>query len=393
VFFDKLSLTNIDFDTLYKAEVIKADSVYCINPRFDLKVEIVKKKEGDKSPPKLENIIKQLTGDLLLAHVVVSNADINIETTKNGVPSSFTFTDNNFEMEGFAIDQDAVKPIKVEKFTMAIRNYENFIKDSTYNITFDSILFKDDRISLSNFHFEKYVSGKTINRFTIPQFYLGGLSWDDLVFENKLKADQAILFNPDIYYTVNTSKQKKGQQSVFQALGVINEFMDLQFLNIVDGNIALQIKKDLQLQLYKANLSVESNSLLSSKKLSAIKNSLTDLKFERGVLQSGDMTIELKGLRYIGSSGFFEANSLLVNDRNNTISLLAYDVAIDKMLVDEKSADDKPLAWATLEVVADRPHMPRPIARQAFSIGRHLGPPPAGSQGMQQLRRFASAKR
>lgn len=352
VFFDKLSLTNIDFDTLYKAEVIKADSVYCVNPKFDLKVEIVKKKEGEKSPPKLENIIKQLTGDLLLAHVVVSNADINIETTKNGIPSSFTFTENNFEMEGLTVDQGAAKPIKVERFAMAIRNYENFLKDSTYNIKFDSILFKDDRISLSNFHFEKYINGKPINRFIIPQFYLGGLSWDDLVFENKLKAEQAILFNPDIHYTVNTAKQKKGQQSVFQALGVINEFMDLQFLNIVDGNIDLQIKKDLQLQLYKANLSVESNSLLASKKLAAIKNSLTDLKFKKGVLLSGDLVIELKELRYIGNSGFFEAASLQVNDKSKTIELLAEDVAIDKMIVDEKSGniDAEGITWEKADV-------------------------------------------
>ena len=175
VFFDKLLMTNIDFDTLYKAEVIKADSVYCVNPKFNLKVEVDKKKQTDKEPLKLENIIKQLTGDLLLAHVVVSNADFNIETIKNDIPSSFTFTKNNFEIQGLKIDQGALKPIKIDRFAMAIRNYENFIKDSSYSIKFDSILFKDDRISLSNFLFEKLDNGKRINSFRIPQFYLGGL--------------------------------------------------------------------------------------------------------------------------------------------------------------------------------------------------------------------------
>ena len=57
------------------------------------------------------------------------------------------------------------------------------------------------------------------------------------------------------------------------------------------------------------------------------------------------------------------------------------------------AAGDKPLAWATLEVVADRPRMPRAVAREAFSIGRQLGPPPAGSKVMQQLRVFASGRR
>ena len=81
-------LTNIDFDTLYKSEVIKADSVYCLNPEFNLDVEVGKKKGVKKAPPKLENIIQQLTGNLLLENVVVNNAILILQTTKDGVPSS-----------------------------------------------------------------------------------------------------------------------------------------------------------------------------------------------------------------------------------------------------------------------------------------------------------------
>ena len=235
VFFDKLLLTNIDFDTLYKAEVIKADLVYCVNPKFTLNVEIAKKKENGNSPPKLENIIKQLTGDLIINRVVVSNADFNIETVKDGIPNSFTFSNNNFEMQGLRIDQEAEKPLKVDRFAMAIRNYENFIKDSSYSIKFDSVIFKDDRISLSNFLFEKLNNGRAINSFSIPQFYLAGLSWDDLVFERKLRADQATMFYPTIIYTINQAKRKPGQQNIFQSLGAVNEFMDLNYLEVVDG--------------------------------------------------------------------------------------------------------------------------------------------------------------
>lgn len=52
-FFDALLLTNIDFDTLYKTEVIKADSVYCINPKFSLEVDISKKKGIKNHHPNL----------------------------------------------------------------------------------------------------------------------------------------------------------------------------------------------------------------------------------------------------------------------------------------------------------------------------------------------------
>ncbi|MEZ5035195.1 MAG: hypothetical protein R2796_09425 [Chitinophagaceae bacterium] len=180
VFFDKIFMSNIDFDTLYKAEVIKADSVYCVNPVFNLNVEIQKKQGKEDAPPVLENIIKQLTGDLLLNNVVVENADFNIITIKDKKPSSFRFSNNNFEMNGLKVNQDAKKPIEVDRFAMAIRHYENFIKDSSYSIKFDSILFRDDRISLSNFLFKKLEHGKTVNTFSIPQFFwvaYPGMHW------------------------------------------------------------------------------------------------------------------------------------------------------------------------------------------------------------------------
>lgn len=347
VFFDKLLLTNIDFDTLYKAEVIKADLVYCVNPKFTLNVEIAKKKENGNSPPKLENIIKQLTGDLIINRVVVSNADFNIETVKDGIPNSFTFSNNNFEMQGLRIDQEAEKPLKVDRFAMAIRNYENFIKDSSYSIKFDSVIFKDDRISLSNFLFEKLNNGRAINSFSIPQFYLAGLSWDDLVFERKLRADQATMFYPTIIYTINQAKRKPGQQNIFQSLGAVNEFMDLNYLEVVDGNIDLTIKKNLRLKLHRANLSIESNSLLSSKKIAAIKNSLTSINFEKGNLTAGNLDIQLAGLRYIGHSGHFVAANISVYDNTKKHAFSIQDVEVKKMIVNELNGniDAEGIVW------------------------------------------------
>jgi hypothetical protein len=90
-FFDSLLLTNIDFDTTYtRHDVIKADSVYCVNPQFSLDVKLGKK-TGSGKPPKLDRIIQQLTGDMRLGFVIVNNATVNINTERNGNPSSFTF--------------------------------------------------------------------------------------------------------------------------------------------------------------------------------------------------------------------------------------------------------------------------------------------------------------
>ena len=190
-------------------------------------------------------------------------------------------------------------------------------------------------------------NGKTINSFSIPQFYLGGLSWDDLVFERKLKADQATMFYPNIIYTVNPYKRKSGQQNIFQSLGAVNEFMDLNFLEVIDGNIDLTIKKNLRLKLYRANLSIESNSLLSSKKIAAIKNSLTSINFEKGKLTAGNLDIQLAGLRYIGHSGHFVAANISVNDNKKNHAFSIQDVEVNKMIVNESNGniDANGISW------------------------------------------------
>ncbi|MBK9570271.1 MAG: hypothetical protein IPO53_10410 [Chitinophagaceae bacterium] len=338
VFFDKLLLTNIDFDTLYKSEVIKADSVYCVNPTFNLTVEVAKKKDGSKPPPKLENIIKQLTGDILLGFVVVSHADFNIKTIKNTVPSSFTFSNNNFEMQGLSIDQDEAKPIQVKSFAMAIRNYENFIKDSSYSIKFDSILFNNDHLTLSNFLFNNLNNGKVLNTFRIPQFNLYGFSWDDLVFDRKLSAEQAILFNPYIHYTARGNQTtRSGNQNIFQSLGAVNEFIDLQEMDIENGKIDLKLKNNLQVQLDHASFSIKSQSLLASKKLAGIKNALTRLQFEKGLIHTGNLDIEMHNTLYYGQSGKFGAGQVQIHNKEKNMDVTLKEVQVEKIQVDEVS--------------------------------------------------------
>lgn len=338
VFFDTLLLSSIDFDTLYRHEVIKADSVYCINPRFDLEVEVGKKKDADKPRPKLDDIIKQLTGDLLINHVVVNNADFNIKTTKDGKPSSFTFTKNNFEMGGLAIDQDARKPVKIETFRMAIRNYENFLKDSSYQMRFDSVHLINDKIILSNFSFKQLDNGKVINSFVMPQFELTGLSWDDLIFDQKLSARDATLYNPVISYTSGFNKtQKAKRQDVFQSLAGINNLMNLESFNVLDGKIDLTTSSGVNLELEHATLFIESQSLLSSKKINELKRSVSLLNFAKGFIRVKDVTAELNNVNYNGNTESLVAKGVIFSGKDKNLSGYANDVALKSFIIDDSA--------------------------------------------------------
>ena len=335
IFFNKLQMTNIDFSLLYHNEIIKADSVYCINPRFRLDVDLEKRTGPAKAPPNLNDLIQQLTGEMQLAFVVVENGSFDINTLREGRPSSFTSDHNNFELQGLAIKKDGPRALTVEKFIMAIRNYENFLHDSAYAIQFDSILINNNRISLSNFTYKELHNNKIINSISMPQFELQGLSWDNLVFDQQLKAEKVTLYHPIINYNVARNKRFKSGD-VFQTLSDIGNYMQLDNLSISDGQVNLFFKKNTELSLENANMSVLGKKLVSSHRLIDIQHSVNELFFKKGFFKMGDIIASLNDVNFTGGmSKQLHAGNVQVKNNDNQNIINATDVAIRSMIIDD----------------------------------------------------------
>ena len=368
VHFDALIMTNIDFDTLYQHEVIKADSVYCVNPQFKLDVELDKNPDKKKKPPRLDQIVQQLTGDMQLGFVIVNNASIDITTTKNGIPNTFTSDHNNFEIQGFTVDRDAPKPILVKSFAMAIRNYENFLNDSSYSVQFDSILFNDNRIRLSNFTLRQLNAGKINNSFSMPGFELRGLEWDDLVFNRHLSARAATLYRPIIDFTEIERRKKK--QTFFQTLGVLGRAMDIDELDVVDGKIDLLFKDSLQLHLDHASLSVASKTLFASSRASTVWNSVNDLSFSHGLINTKGIKLEIEDAYYKGASADLTAGKVYLADRQKTISAFAQNVTIGGIVADDSTGrlGINGIRWEKADWKLDLPANKNNRNRQSFSL-------------------------
>jgi hypothetical protein len=331
IFFDKLRMTNIDFDTLYHTEVIKADSVYCINPRFRLDVELPKR-TGPVKPPKLDELIQQLTGNIQLGFVVVQNGSFDINTMREGRPSSFTSDHNNFELQGLKIQETAPRPLTVERFAMAIRNYENFLRDSAYSIRFDSVLLNNNRISLSNFSYQELKNNKVVNSLAMPQFELYGLSWDDLVFDQQLNADHVTLIRPVIKYNVVPNKRQP--QDIFQLLTAVGNILQLNNVDIIDGQVDLLLSNHARLQLEGTTMSVLGKQLVASRRLTSIQQSVTGLTFKKGVFTSGELTARLGNVQFQGANNGLKAGSVYIQNKN--LSINAGNVAINAMIMDDR---------------------------------------------------------
>jgi hypothetical protein len=340
IYFDALQLTNIDFDALYRSEIIKADSVYCTNPKFMLSVDLGMRTGPNKPPPKLDEIIRQLTGNLALNYVIVNNASFDINTVRNNRPSSFTSSGNNFEMQGLTIDNQALHPLKVRKFALAIRNYENFLRDSTYEMRFDSVFFNDDNILLNDFSFRRFYRGNLVNTFIVPRFKLTGLSWEDLLFDQKLTAQQATLYDPVIRY-IETGEQSgnKKNKNIFDALARINDVIMLEDLIINNGNINLKLLGDMEMQLDKASFGVESRSLLGSDQLSEIRRSVNNLSFVKGKFRIKDLSVQLDEMKYTGLESSLQASKLSVYNESGKVNAVARNVTMNEILINEKTGD------------------------------------------------------
>lgn len=330
IFFDKLRMTNIDFDTLYHAEVIKADSVYCINPQFRLDVDL-KKQSGPVAPPKLDDLIQQLTGDLEVAFVVVENGAFDINTMREGRPSSFTSDHNNFSLQGLRIRKNAPRPLIVDRFAMAIRNYENFIRDSAFSIQFDSILINNNRISLSSFAYNDLRDNKPNNKVSMRQLELYGLSWDDLIFQQQLKAERVTLYRPVIDYQPADGKDG----DLFAALAGIGKVLQLNNLQIVDGQITIRFPNQGRLQLYDASLLIQAGQLVQAKQPAQVKKTVDWLRFREGYLQVTGTKARFTGASYQGDSGEILAEGIELEQENGT-KINARGVKIGSLLFDEQ---------------------------------------------------------
>ncbi|MDB5196172.1 MAG: hypothetical protein JWP88_542, partial [Flaviaesturariibacter sp.] len=233
IFFKKLLLVGVDFDALYRFNLIKADSVYCENPLFDINLNTL---AGDPSAPKKERpdpekIVRELTGDLDLAFVGVKDAGIHINITGKKDRSLFNSNKDDFEMRGLRINGDSAKPVVVQRFDMLVRDYHLYNEDSSSSYTFDSIHFLNNKIVLNNFAMitafnrEKRQAKKD---FKIPYFELTGLNWYELIFDQNLVAQEAVLYNPVINLrAIRRANVQRKKTSFFRSLHTMDDLLTL----------------------------------------------------------------------------------------------------------------------------------------------------------------------
>ncbi len=345
IFFDVLKLTNLDFTALAKKNLIKADSVYVDNPDINFSLYLKRKpKRGKKL--ELDTLIRQFASDMELGYIGVQNAAVNIVANRGDTATTFSSQNNNFRMYGLHVNNDSAKPVQVDEFTMVLQQYETYSRDSSAVYRFDSLRFRNNRVRLSNFTIQSIASPAQtgVLKYSIPAFELTGLSWEALLFDRYISAGRALLVNPDITYSINAPRKKKGTSSLFKLLSGLNETIDLDVVEIQNGNLNIQLPGAKRLQLLHVDLVLASNRLLSSKTYTGMQQAIDALAFKNAVFHTANLRAELINLRY---SDRLHADELRVTNTGKTMVARATGITLNDLVWnnDDKSVFVDGLGW------------------------------------------------
>lgn len=361
IFFDKLQLTNINFDSLYSAETIMADSVFCNHPQIFLDIDGDQKtaKSQDNNGEKkvggerVDAVIQQLLGDMVLNYVGVKNADINVSTIKRAMASTFSSRNTNFEIYGLAVRQDEERPVHLDKFIMTLHNFENVLSDGRYRIAFDSIGFEDDVINLNKFSFKEYDKARAVKILAMPSFLVRGLSWESLLYDNIFSAQSAEFFSPIVDYTINRKKRKRRSRNLFETLNNIDGVMDLKNLRIHEGDIMFRFGKSATLSLLNTNLDLRANDLTSADKIKSVQRSVNLLSFDKGIFKRDDFVVHLNQAVLSENKSGLKAENMLL--QSNNIKADARNIHLGDIVLDSTrhSVTINGITWSKANITLD----------------------------------------
>jgi hypothetical protein len=354
IFFKKLFLSGVDFAALSSKNLVKADTVFCEDPFFDINIhraDAVKKKTQIPDPDK---IIRELAGNLNLAYVGVKNAGIHFDIYGRTKRSFYNSNKDGFEIRSFRINPDSSQPVSIGRFDMTLRDYHLYNEDSSSLFSFDSLHFLNSRIVLNNF---SIFSGPGRNKLRnevdikVPYFELSQLDWYQLVFEQNMIAKEAVLNSPVINFTRKKVGTPGKKLDLFNALLNVDSLVALENVTILNGQVNMRLGPTTSFSVQNIHSKVFSNKLLHSTTKEGLRSAVEHLSFSNGELRLKDITVRLHNARFTNNNLMY-AGKVAISGQGNKIAGIANNVYIDNMQLDDdaETIDVDGLGWESATV-------------------------------------------
>jgi hypothetical protein len=339
--FTKFKLYNFDFNALYERNLIKIDSVICIDPMINLVLNTKKNEEKKiKGDLTIEKRVASLIGRLELGYLGLLNSNITITTRDRMDNKPFTSRGNNFEVFDIKIDSSAEKPIDIGELVFAIKNYTARSKDGQYDMLFDSVVYKDQSLALKNFRIEPSDINKSKSKkfFSIPDFALVNLSISELISNKRLKAD-ALLLKDAVMINNYLPKAKISEQPqpLRNLIANISDKIDLEMIRIENGFITNQSVLDPSQKTTVGGLhsEISLNDMFDASTYELMGYSIGRVAFDSVVSRNGTVTIKLYNGEARGAERKIVAQKITVTDKTSQARINANDIQIKNYHFDD----------------------------------------------------------
>lgn len=346
--FAQLRLVNPDLKALYTTGSITADSVYCKAPVVTMDVRVKdsarKKISADHS---FEHALHALAGDIYLRHLDVQQADVDISLRKGSHAQSFTSSKNNFSFSDVRVRKHAEEPVFIGHINMSIRNYLSYSADSAMKISFDSIAMLNNRVQLSNFSLNAFPTAlhKGSSSIQVRAFEMDKISWTDLLFNKRIVANNAILYQPviSIYSEKNQTAHKAS--SIYEVIENIGDMAQLEKFRLVNGSVDFRSNKGMSIQLRELNADVNTAKLFQAKNRTHIQDAISALSFRHGNVKSRDMNIEIHNAKLLGFEQSLAIDQVRVLKGDGSLDVQAKGVLVKELSSDSALIEADGVSW------------------------------------------------
>lgn len=338
--FKRLALKGVDFDALYRGNIIKADSVYCKSPVAYIKLASSFPGINDtmKKVPDPEKIISEFAGDLNLGFVGVMDGDIHLNIKGKRTLSNIHSGKVNFQIHNLRINSDSASPVSLSSFDMLIKGYKLYNADSSCLYSFDSVRFANNKLLLNNFSVHTSSGANKIRssrNYSIPYFELLGVDWNELIFKQNLKAKEAALYRPTINFTKVANAGKTGKSVFFNPRHTFDDFMEISLLKIVNGEINIDWNTDNSLKLLGFNLNLLGDNLTDYKHVN--KDDIQSLFFKNGYLKIGGIVAQLRNVTF-DANDEIHADEFYVDNANGGIKAAIRGIYIKNIFPEDRKS-------------------------------------------------------
>ena len=339
IFFQKLLLTGVDFAALSAENVIRADTVYCESPFFDINLYSSDAPRKVKEVPDPDKIIRELTGNLDFAFVDVKNAGIYIDIFGDKKRTFSNSRKDNFKIRGLHINPDSLQPVSIRQFDMTMNDYQLYNEDSTSVFSFDNLHLLDKKIILNNFGFLSKSSidkRRNLMDIRVPYFELSELNWYRLIFEQTMAAKEAILRNPVINFTRRTPGTPGKKLDIFGALVNLDSLVALENVSVSNGRVNMQLGPTTAFNVQDINFKIRSNKLLSATTKEELPGAIEHFSFASGELRLKDITAQLANTYYTRDN-LLHTEKIAISGLGKTLQATINDVYIDNLQFDNNA--------------------------------------------------------